>query len=60
MNCLNCRNYKKANGYSCVWFENKISKVFPRWINDFREGKVVFRSCGFFEPQQSANSSPFR
>ncbi|ADC64521.1 hypothetical protein Ferp_0342 [Ferroglobus placidus DSM 10642] len=51
MSCLNCKNYKKLDNYSCAYFENKISKTFPNWIEDFRKGKLRFKSCGFFKPQ---------
>ncbi len=60
MGCVNCAHYKKSDAFSCVWFESKIAKVFPKWREDFREGKIRFKSCGYFAPQKSANSSRLR
>ncbi len=48
--CTNCRFYTLVgNNIRCEWFESRISKVFPRWVEDFRLGKLRFCGCGFFE-----------
>jgi|GEM_PF-2816335 hypothetical protein len=48
--CPECKFYLvKGDVRSCEWFESRISKIFPRWIQDFRLGKLRFYSCGFFE-----------
>ena len=48
MRCVECKFYEYDGRYSCRWFETRISRVFPRWKDDFRRGEIRFRKCGYF------------
>ncbi len=52
MRCENCKYYVFIEGkYHCIWFEVKISRVFPMWKEKFERGEIKFADCGYFKPK---------
>jgi len=52
MGCVECRFYEYDGVYRCRWFETRISRIFPRWVDDFRRGKVRFKKCGYYRDKK--------
>ncbi|AIY91181.1 hypothetical protein [Geoglobus acetivorans] len=52
MGCVECKFYEYDGRYSCRWFEARISRIFPRWADDFRKGELRFKKCGYFRSKK--------
>jgi len=49
MGCNECKFYEHRGRFRCVWFEVKISKIFPMWSEIFSRGELKFKKCGYFQ-----------
>jgi hypothetical protein len=48
---MGCRFYEfDGRRRRCVWFETRITRIFPGWKEKFEAGEIKFRGCGFYEP----------
>jgi hypothetical protein len=55
--CEVCKYYELKDGrYHCEWFAVRISKVFPAWVDDFRDGKIRFYACGYCESKEKVSA----